>query len=78
MKNKCTIKYLRFIVKQAPLAVYHEDIDQILKTIIEKYQMWYDWYVNSNDNERKNIYTLILIGKKLLIIKIQMKTFKNN
>lgn len=43
----------KFIVKNAPFAVYHEDINAILEKIIEKHQKWYDWYVNSDETEKK-------------------------
>lgn len=56
----------KFIVKKAPLAVYHKNIDQILKKIIERHQTWYDWYVNCDENEKNKYLCIDFDWKKIL------------
>lgn len=60
----------KFIVKKAPLAVYHADIDHILKKIIERHQEWYAWYVNADENEKKKYLYIGLDWKYILAYQV--------
>lgn len=43
-----------YVVKNSPWAVYHVDFDRIVGIIINKYSTWNDWYLNADENEKKN------------------------
>lgn len=58
MKLPSVDELKKFIVKKTPLVTHHAHIDYYLKKFIEKYQAWYDWYVNCDENE-KNKYLFI-------------------
>lgn len=66
----------KFIVKKAPLVVHYDDIDQILKKIIEKHQVWYAWYVNCDENEKKKYLFIDFDWKKILYFQTKTNEIK--
>lgn len=41
----------KYIISEAPLSIYHGNIDKHLEMVIKKFRVWNDWYKHGSENE---------------------------